>query len=168
MSLKATVRSSYIKKDVGRIWVYGVSGTPKEIAAYVAAKGDFNVNDEAGMPLFFLTERDGAGAMRLIKPQIKLLITTNNRVVIDDQTEIVALHAHVELLLADKIAGHMADAMFKPATPTVRPAVAATPKQLQSAEDLLNDATNQTAGEGANVNELVGAEVGEGAGSIAD
>lgn len=82
--LQGTLNGAYRNKSGNRMYTYIVSGTPSDIAAYKLAKGEYNVETDKGEPLFFLPAKDAEGADRIIEPTIKLIITTNGRVVIDD------------------------------------------------------------------------------------
>lgn len=152
MSLKAKLDSQYRHKDSKNlVYVYQVDGTQAEKDAYRAAKGSRNVDDsETGNPLFFLGEFDANGMSRLIEPNISLIITRNNVVVIDDKAAKAAYQAQVKNLMAEKEAAVRATAnVFRPQPigATVRQVAAAGEvKALPTPEELLN---NSKAEEGA-------------------
>lgn len=66
---------SYRSKNGNVTFVYAVSGSVADLAAYAAIQGEFARTDDKGTPLWFTT--------RCIGPTGKLIITTNNKVVPD-------------------------------------------------------------------------------------
>jgi hypothetical protein len=76
MKLTATFKRNYRSKKGNVVFVYAVKGTQKSLEAYEEATGEqFRTDEESGEPLFFTTRYAG--------DSINLLITSNNRVVVD-------------------------------------------------------------------------------------
>lgn len=84
--MKAKFVNYYRKSGGQQVFVYAVTGTPEELAAYKAAQGTNyrESSDEAKTPLFF--------AMRPLtanrNESVPLTITANNRVVADDSDRV--------------------------------------------------------------------------------
>ncbi len=58
--MKATYQRQYRKSGTGNlVFVYNVSGTPEQLAAFKAAKGAHYKEDENKVPLFFCTRYAG-------------------------------------------------------------------------------------------------------------
>lgn len=75
--LTAKLDGSYRKAITGtKVFRFVVSGSESEIEAYKSAQEDNFRTDEDGKPLFFST--------RYLSDNIKLIITENNNVVVDD------------------------------------------------------------------------------------
>ena len=75
--LTAKLDGSYRKAVTGtKVFRFVVSGSESEIEAYKPAQEDNFRTDEDGTPLFFST--------RYLSDNIKLIITENNNVVVDD------------------------------------------------------------------------------------
>lgn len=87
--LTAKLKSSYIKKETGnRVYRYVVSGSDSDIKAFKESVGDnLKLDDESGKPIYFAT--------RYVSDNIKLLITSEGKVVTDD-TEISKLQSLVQ------------------------------------------------------------------------
>jgi len=87
--LTAKLVGNYRKKVTGTlVFRFQVNGTAEEIQKYKDCMGDNLVTDETtGKPLYFTT--------RYVSDNIKLLITSENKVVTDD-TEIAKLQSLVE------------------------------------------------------------------------
>jgi hypothetical protein len=66
---------TYRSKNGNPTFVYGVSGSQKDLAAFKAAQGEYYREDETGSPLWFTT--------RCVGTTGKLIITTNGNVVPD-------------------------------------------------------------------------------------
>ena len=66
---------TYRSKNGNPTFVYSVSGSTKDLAAFKAAQGEYYREDEAGTPLWFTT--------RCVGTTGKLIITTNGNVVPD-------------------------------------------------------------------------------------
>lgn len=67
---------SYKSKNGNTVFVYSVSGTSKDLAAFESAQGDnYRTDEETGAPLWFTT--------RCVGDEGKLIITQNNKVVPD-------------------------------------------------------------------------------------
>ena len=92
--MKAKLRSYYRKEGGRKVFVYAVTGTPEELAAYATAQGD-NLRKDGETPLFFsvrpLSNNRNA--------QIPLMITPTGNVVADDLDR--------ELLNAEKLDDYM-------------------------------------------------------------
>jgi hypothetical protein len=71
--MKVTFKSSYVSKKGNDVFVGIVSGTPAEVEAYKANRGDGQkaTLDEQGNPLFFSTRTWGKGTADLIKTRNK-------------------------------------------------------------------------------------------------
>lgn len=145
--LQATLKSSYRNKSGNVMYVYNVSGSIAEKAAYRAAKGEFNVDNEAGEPLFFLPAKDIDGDDRLIEPQLKLLITTTNKVVIDNLAAEQALMRDTKLHLAEKWADRLIAKKMGGNRPKPVISTSSQPETLSTPADLLD--ANNTQAEGA-------------------
>lgn len=89
MALTARLLSSYRKRETGNtVFRYLVNGTDKDIQQYTESVGDNIVLDpETGKPVFFTT--------RYVSDNIKLKITSNNNVIVDD-TDVAKLQSLVE------------------------------------------------------------------------
>lgn len=104
--LSGKLVSSYRKKETGtRVFRYAVSGSNEDIKAFEECMGDnLKLDDESGKPVYFTT--------RYVSDNIKLLITSEGKVVTDD-TEVSKLQSLVEqygpevakLILMSKPAG---------------------------------------------------------------
>lgn len=92
--LSAKLVGNYRKKVTGTlVFRFQVNGTAEEIQQYKDCMGDNLVLDETtGKPLYFTT--------RYISDNIKLLITSENKVVTDD-TDIAKLQSLVQQYGAD-------------------------------------------------------------------
>lgn len=75
--MEGTFVRSYVSKKGNDTFVYTVTGTPAEIAAYKTAQGENYRADDKGAPLFFTT-RVGAS------PRVKLITTQAGNVIIDN------------------------------------------------------------------------------------
>lgn len=92
--LTAKLVGNYRKKVTGTlVFRFQVNGTAEEIEQYKTIMGDNLVLDETtGKPLYFTT--------RYVSDNVKLLVTSENKVVVDD-TEIAKLQSLVETYGAD-------------------------------------------------------------------
>lgn len=91
--LTAKLDGSYRKAVTGtKVFRFVVSGSESEIEAYKSAQEDNFRADEDGKPLFFST--------RYLSDNIKLIITENNNVVVDD-TDFSKLASLVDQFGAD-------------------------------------------------------------------
>lgn len=81
--------SSYRKKETGTVvFRYAVSGSKEDIKAFEESMGDnLKLDDESGKPIYFST--------RYVSDDIKLLITSEGKVVTDD-TEITKLQSLIQ------------------------------------------------------------------------
>lgn len=101
--LKAIYASVYRSKAGNTTFVYNVSGTPENMAAYKAAQGEyFRVDDLTGQVLYFTTAWNGE--------KLSLLITTTGKVVTDtsDTDKLVAVVNRSSGILQEKLAGLVA------------------------------------------------------------
>ena len=73
--MKVKLLRSYRSKNGNATFVYTVSGSEKDLAAYKAAQGEYYREDDNGTPLWFTT--------RCIGQSGKLIITTNGNIVPD-------------------------------------------------------------------------------------
>lgn len=73
--MKVSLLRSYRSKNGNPTFVYTVSGSATELAAYKEAQGQFYREDDNGKPLWFTT--------RCIGDNGKLIITTNGNIVPD-------------------------------------------------------------------------------------
>lgn len=74
--MRAKKIRSYVKPGSGNtVFVYGVTGTPEELAKYKEVQGDNYKEDENGNPLFFTTNFAGDSC--------ELIITQKNKVIAD-------------------------------------------------------------------------------------
>jgi hypothetical protein len=74
--MKINYLRSYRKKDTGRlVFVYTVSGTTAQLAAYKTAMGDKHTVDESGTPLWF--------TIRFVGKSGSLIMTSENKVIAD-------------------------------------------------------------------------------------
>ena len=87
--LTAKLVSNYRKKVTGTlVFRFQVNGTAEEIQQYKDCMGDNLVLDNTtGKPLYFTT--------RYVSDNVKLLITSENKVVVDD-TEVAKLQSLVQ------------------------------------------------------------------------
>lgn len=92
MALKGTATSSYRSQRGTRVFVYNVTGSNAELGKFKEAQGDNYRETDTGVPLFFFAMGQG----RSPKPTINLVITTNNRVVIDDTRDVLAREALID------------------------------------------------------------------------
>lgn len=92
--LTAKLVGNYRKKVTGKlVFRFQVNGTNDEIQQYKDCMGDNLVcDDTTGKPLYFTT--------RYVSDNVKLLITSENKVVVDD-TEIAKLQSLVDTYGAD-------------------------------------------------------------------
>lgn len=75
LNMKIKLMRSYKSKKGNTVFVYGVSGTPEQLAAFAKAQGENHRTDESGTPLWFTT--------RCVGDSGTLIITTNGKVVPD-------------------------------------------------------------------------------------
>lgn len=154
--LKAVCISSYYKTS-GRVFVYGVTGTTKELAAFKDAQGAmYRENETDQTPLYFLTEWNADRTRRSIKKNINLLITQNGRVVLDDQAERLAFDAQVDALMVTKVAEAKAQAWVRREAPVA--AVARTTDAAPVVNETPEDIINQIEGAPTAAKSLVDAE----------
>ncbi len=73
--MKVKLIRSYRSKNGNATFVYGVTGSDADLAAYKTAQGEFYREDDTGTPLWFTT--------RCIGQTGKLIITTNGNIVPD-------------------------------------------------------------------------------------
>ena len=73
--MKIKLMRSYKSKKGNTVFVYGVAGSPEQLAAYAKAQGENHRTDESGTPLWFTT--------RCVGQSGTLIITTNGKVVPD-------------------------------------------------------------------------------------
>lgn len=73
--MKIKLERSYRSKNGNPTFVYGVTGSESDLAAYQEAQGDFYREDDNGVALWFTT--------RCVGPNGKLIITTNGNIVPD-------------------------------------------------------------------------------------
>lgn len=73
--MKVTLVRSYRSKNGNPTFVYKVSGSKEQLAAYKKAQGDFHRTDDDGNPLWFTT--------RCIGKAGTLIITSNGNIVPD-------------------------------------------------------------------------------------
>lgn len=140
--LQGTLKSKYRSRRTNQfVYTYTVTGKPKEIEQFTAAKGEFNVIDEeSGAPLHFITEYDASGFKRLIQPVINLTITKNGNIVTDDMADELALNKQIKAVLADKIADKMADNYIRRQAPVQQAAVqnaGTNVKEVETPNDIL-------------------------------
>lgn len=161
--LKGTILSSYRSSKTGKkVYVYAVTGTPAEMAAYKEAKGQYWRQDpETGNILHWYTPFAGTG----VQPSVKLTITRNGNVVIDDLQDTLSNEAKINELvnserakiraaiLEGTVSTVAAPRVNAPAVPQASPAQVA-PEGAETAEELLETepATN-LANAGANPGE---------------
>ncbi len=88
MPLTAKMSGTYVKSTGTRVFRYQVNGSADEIQKYKDCQGDNLVlDDNTGKPLYFTT--------RYVSDNIKLLITSQNKIATDD-TEIAKIQSLVE------------------------------------------------------------------------
>ena len=73
--MKIKLMRSYKSKKGNTVFVYGVTGSPEQLAAYKKAQGENHREDESGNALWFTT--------RCVGKSGTLIITTNGKVVPD-------------------------------------------------------------------------------------
>lgn len=105
--MKATFVSNHVSKKGTRTFVYELRGlTDEQLAKYKEAQGDYYRENENGVPLFFTTRFTGQ--------DVTVLITVNNRVVVDDSENqaaasmAAAYGGNLGQALADKFAERIA------------------------------------------------------------
>lgn len=169
--LKATLNGKYRKSTGQVVYTYTVAGTAKELAAYKAAQADAigkAVEDltlsASGQPLFWFVPNLAQG--RVAQKTFNLTITVNNRIVIDDTNESVAMDiedaAQIRAARNAKLGEHAAMVMLGQAsnTRTVAPAAPAEKpaEPLEPAADEVDAAAAllQNAGAGAEGEEDLG------------
>lgn len=117
--LKGTFKNSYLKTGRDgvnrRIYVYGVTGSPEEVASYIAAQdenleGGAIKDPETGEPVFF--------SVRRLKNTIKLSVTQNNKIAVDDDSDPfaaaeAAINQAQSPALQAALANRLADDMVK-------------------------------------------------------
>ena len=73
--MKIKLERTYRSKNGNPTFVYGVTGSEKDLEAYEAAQGEYYRTDDNGTPLWFTT--------RCVGPNGSLIITTNGNIVPD-------------------------------------------------------------------------------------
>lgn len=75
-NISAKFIRSYRSKKGNTTFVYGISGSKEQLAAYAKSQGEFHTVDETtGTPLWFTT--------RFVGKNANLIITTNNKCIAD-------------------------------------------------------------------------------------
>ena len=121
--LKAKFSNCYRSKAGNTVFVYHVSGTPDNMAAYKAAAGDnLRVDEVSKAVLYFTTNWNGNN--------IDLVITSNNNIVTDTSAtdKLVAVVNKSSGILQDKLAGLVAAHILGGLIGT--PAVATAPVEV--------------------------------------
>lgn len=91
--MKAKLASYYRSSKTGQpVFVYHVTGTPEELAAYEAAKGAFFRKDDKGNILHFATRALSNNR----NEAVTLSITTNGNIVVDDLNKVLDQNAKLE------------------------------------------------------------------------
>jgi len=91
--MKAKLSNYYRSAKTGQpVFVYVVTGTPEELAAYKAAKGTYYREDKDGNVLHFATRALSNNR----NEQVVLNITTNGNIVADDLNKVLAQNATLE------------------------------------------------------------------------
>ena len=97
--MKASYESQYVSKNGNTTFVYRVSGSKEELAAYKKAKGEYHTTAEDGTPLFFTT--------RFVGDNADLIITSTGNVVAD-----MSKFRKAESMV-EQIGGKLGDALAK-------------------------------------------------------
>lgn len=152
--LTASLSNSY-RKNGKKVYVYKVdSNKPAELEQYKQLQGDNHRTenpDGTGKSLYFLGEFDAAGRKRLIQPVIKLTITINNRIVVDDTAAEQKLMREIESHQAVEIAKAMAQQWISAPNQTVAAPVATPKPAVLPSPDEMNENIEQGVGAKAQV-----------------
>lgn len=102
--MKAILQSYYRKEGGKIIFVFTVTGTKEELAAYKAAQKDNYRENDDKVPMWFTTQSNGCKRGQ----SVDLLITQNNNVVVDDLDRIVGEEQLVNTVILKEKAKHLA------------------------------------------------------------
>lgn len=71
--MKGTLIRSYKSQNGNDVFVYGVTGTEKELSEFKSAQSDFYREDEQGRPLWFTTRSAGSSSDMIITSKGKVI-----------------------------------------------------------------------------------------------
>lgn len=117
--LRAQFKSNYRSAKGNTVFVYTVTGSATELAAYKTAKGDFYRKSDTDVPLLYTTSYNG--------DNLNLIITQNNKVVADNSSteKMNAIVNQHRGIMQAELAKLAAAAIFGKLTGSAAPAITA-------------------------------------------